>query len=95
MRLAAEKELNGLYNYRAIELKGQFQINLLLSLRLAQIESLGKNSIENLLSYATHSTGVLFNAYDLNSLSGEDEEFTINLTKQAHGETKVSCKDKF
>jgi len=95
LRLAAEKELNGLYNYRAIELKGQFQINLLLSLRLAQIESLGKNSIENLLSYATHSTGVLFNAYDLNSLSGEDEEFTINLTKQAHGETKVSCKDKF
>ncbi|EAH6516290.1 phenylalanine--tRNA ligase subunit beta [Campylobacter jejuni] len=94
LRLAAEKELNGVYNYRAIELKEEIQTNLLLSLRLAQIESLGKNSIENLLNYATHSTGVLFNAYDLSSFSEKDEEFTINLSKQVHGETKVSCKDK-
>ncbi|EAI4691646.1 phenylalanine--tRNA ligase subunit beta [Campylobacter jejuni] len=94
LRLAAEKELNGLYNYRAIELKEEIQTNLLLSLRLAQIESLEKNSIENLLNYATHSTGVLFNAYDLSSFSEKDEEFTINLSKQMHGETKVSYKDK-
>ncbi|HDZ5107052.1 TPA: phenylalanine--tRNA ligase subunit beta [Campylobacter jejuni] len=94
LRLQAEKKLNGLYNYRAIELKKQIQTNLLLNIRLAQIESLGKNSIENLLNYATHSTGVLFNAYDLSIFSGKDDKFTINLSKQAHGETKVSCKDK-
>ncbi|EAK4846983.1 phenylalanine--tRNA ligase subunit beta [Campylobacter coli] len=93
LRLSAEKELNSLYNYRAIELKEKIQINLLISLRLAQVENLGKNPIENLLNYATHSTGVLFNAYDLDSFYKENEEFTLSLVKEAQGETKVSCRE--
>lgn len=93
LRLSAEKELNSLYNYRAIELKEKIQTNLLISLRLAQVENFGKNPIENLLNYATHSTGVLFNAYDLNSICKENEEFTFNLVKEIHGETKISCQD--
>lgn len=93
LRLSAEKELNSLYNYRAIELKEKIQTNLLISLRLAQVENLGKNPIENLLNYATHSTGVLFNAYDLDSFYKENEEFTLSLVKEAQGETKVSCQD--
>ncbi len=91
LRLSAEKELNSLYNYRAIELKEKIQTNLLIGLRLAQVENLGKNPIENLLNYATHSTGVLFNAYDLDSFYKENEEFTLSLVKEAQGETKVSC----
>ncbi len=93
LRLSAEKELNSLYNYRAIELKEKIQTNLLIGLRLAQVENLGKNPIENLLNYATHSTGVLFNAYDLDSFYKENEEFTLSLVKEAQGETKVSCQD--
>ncbi|EBD1720785.1 phenylalanine--tRNA ligase subunit beta [Campylobacter coli] len=93
LRLSAEKELNSLYNYRAIELKEKIQTNLLIGLRLAQVENLGKNPIENLLNYATHSTGVLFNAYDLDSFYKENEEFTLSLVKEAQGETKVSCQE--
>ncbi|EAK0878196.1 phenylalanine--tRNA ligase subunit beta [Campylobacter coli] len=93
LRLSAEKELNSLYNYRAIELKEKIQTNLLIGLRLAQVENLGKNPIENLLNYATHSTGVLFNTYDLDSFYKENEEFTLSLVKEAQGETKVSCQD--
>ncbi|HEB9304002.1 TPA: phenylalanine--tRNA ligase subunit beta [Campylobacter coli] len=93
LRLSAEKELNSLYNYRAIELKEKIQTNLLISLRLAQVENLGKNPIENLLNYATHSTGVLFNTYDLDSFYKENEEFTLSLVKEAQGETKVSCQE--
>ncbi|MIA78008.1 phenylalanine--tRNA ligase subunit beta, partial [Campylobacter coli] len=93
LRLSAEKELNSLYNYRAIELKEKIQTNLLISLRLAQVENLGKSPIENLLNYATHSTGVLFNAYDLDSFYKENEEFTLSLVKEAQGETKVSCQE--
>ncbi|HEF3713074.1 TPA: phenylalanine--tRNA ligase subunit beta [Campylobacter coli] len=93
LRLSAEKELNSLYNYRAIELKEKIQTNLLISLRLAQIENFGKNPIENLLNYATHSTGVLFNAYDLNSFYKENEEFTFSLVKKTRGETKISYQD--
>lgn len=93
LRLSAEKELNSLYNYRAIELKEKIQTNLLIGLRLAQVENLGKNPIENLLNYATHSTGVLFNAYDLDSFYKENEEFTLSLVKEAQGETKVLCQE--
>lgn len=93
LRLSAEKELNSLYNYRAIELKEKIQTNLLIGLRLTQVENLGKNPIENLLNYATHSTGVLFNAYDLDSFYKENEEFTLSLVKEVQGETKVSCQD--
>ncbi len=93
LRLSAEKELNSLYNYRAIELKEKIQTNLLIGLRLAQVENLGKNPIENLLNYATHSTGVLFNAYDLDSFYKENEEFTLSLVKEVQGETKVSCQE--
>ncbi|HEB9337985.1 TPA: phenylalanine--tRNA ligase subunit beta [Campylobacter coli] len=93
LRLSVEKELNSLYNYRAIELKEKIQTNLLIGLRLAQVENLGKNPIENLLNYATHSTGVLFNAYDLDSFYKENEEFTLSLVKEVQGETKVSCQD--
>lgn len=60
---------------------------------MAQIENFGKNPIENLLNYATHSTGVLFNAYDLNSFYKENEEFTFSLVKETRGETKISYQD--
>ena len=94
LRLAAQKELNSVFNYRAIELKGEISTKLLIALRLAQIDSLEKNPVQNLLNYATHSTGVLFNAYDLNKFSSENEEVLINLNKGEFGETKVLCKDK-
>lgn len=94
LRLSAQKELNSLYNYRVIELQEKIQTNLLVSLRLAQIDNLGKNSIENFLNYATHSTGVIFNAYDLSEISKENEEITLNLSKENYGETKILCQDK-
>ncbi|TKX32360.1 phenylalanine--tRNA ligase subunit beta [Campylobacter aviculae] len=94
LRLVAQQDLNSCYNYRVIEIKEKIQINLIISLRLAQIENFQKDPIQNLLNYVTHSTGVLFNAYDLSSFTKENEEITFNLDKGSCGETKISCKDK-
>lgn len=91
LRLQAEKNLNSLFNYRAIEIKENIKLGLLYGLRLAQIGALKTNTIENFLFYTTYSTGVLFNAYNFNELSKENEDLTFNLSKEANGTTKVSC----
>ncbi|TKX30971.1 phenylalanine--tRNA ligase subunit beta [Campylobacter estrildidarum] len=93
LRLNAKKNLNSFYNYRVIEIKEKIQTNLVISLRLAQIENLQKDPIQNLLNYVMHSTGVLFNAYDLSDFAKENEEIILNLDKGSCGETKISCKD--
>ncbi|MGH2327422.1 phenylalanine--tRNA ligase subunit beta [Campylobacter taeniopygiae] len=94
LRLNAQKDLHSFYNYRAIEVKDGLQLDLIISLRLAQIENLEKNPIQNLLNYAMHSTGVLFNAYDLSNFAKENEEIILNLSKESSGETKISCQNK-
>lgn len=93
LRLQVAKDLNSLFIYRAIELKEQGFTRLLNTLRLAQIELLSSNVMENLLRYATHSTGVLFNAYDFNKLEKNNEEINLNLIKETHGETKILCQN--
>jgi len=93
LRIAAAEELNTLFNYRAIELKEKLETKLLLSLRLAQIGVLSSNAVENLIHYATHSTGVLFNAYDFNKLSKDNEKITLNFNKMPTGETEVLCQE--
>ncbi|MFX3626601.1 phenylalanine--tRNA ligase subunit beta [Campylobacter sp. LH-2024] len=94
LRLNAQKDLHSFYNYRAIEIKDNFQLDLIISLRLAQIENLENNPIQNLLNYTIHSTGVLFNAYDLSVFAKENEEVALNFSKEKSGETKISCQNK-
>ncbi|MDO4674254.1 phenylalanine--tRNA ligase subunit beta [Campylobacter sp.] len=94
LKLQVAKELNSLFVYRAVELKEKISTKLSSALRLAQIGLLSCDALENLLHYATHSTGVLFNAYDFDRLRKNDETATLNLTKGAHGETKILCQDK-
>ncbi|KAA6229573.1 phenylalanine--tRNA ligase subunit beta [Campylobacter sp. LR264d] len=94
LRIITQKDINSLFMYRAIEIKNNVNVSLLMRLRLAQIELLGKNSIENVLNYATYSTGVLFNAYDFNTLSKDGKEITLHLNKDENGATKVLCDEK-
>ena len=93
LRLTAQNELNSLFHYRVVEFKDSIQLNLLIELRLAQIALLGKNAIDNLLRYATHSTGVLFNAYDIRNLNKKGKTIILNLEKGANAETRVLYKE--
>ncbi|MCW1360014.1 phenylalanine--tRNA ligase subunit beta [Campylobacter sp. CCS1377] len=94
LRLQSNQNLNSFFNYRAIELKNKVALNLSIKLRLAYIDTLKDNSIENLLNYATHSTGVLFTAYDFDKLKSANNDVLINIQKQENGESAVFCQNK-
>ncbi|TQR34607.1 phenylalanine--tRNA ligase subunit beta [Campylobacter sp. MIT 99-7217] len=95
LRLSADKELNSSFKYRIIEFKNPVVTSLLLRLRLATIENLGENDVINFLNYATHATGVIFNAYDFKTLEkDQDEELIFKITKEKNGESKVYHEDK-
>ncbi|MBE3605747.1 phenylalanine--tRNA ligase subunit beta [Campylobacter sp. RM13119] len=80
--------------YRAFEIKGDINENLLTRLRLALIESKKTNVVERLLDYVTHCTGVLFKAYDYAKLGGVDERVVFDIKNGKHGESYVSCNGK-
>ncbi|MCX2682981.1 phenylalanine--tRNA ligase subunit beta [Campylobacter sp. MIT 21-1685] len=93
LRVAVQDKLNSFFHYKVVEFKNSIQLNLLIMLRLAQIDMLGENAIDNLLNYATHSTGVLFNAYNCSRLNKDDNEIIFNIQKAKKGESTVSCKN--
>ena len=94
LRLSSDKDLNSIFNFRVVELKGKIELSLLLKLRLATINALKDNVVLNYLTYATHSVGVIFNAYDFKTLEPNEEEISLKISKQEHGETVISCKDR-
>ncbi len=49
----------------------------LIRLRLAMIEALQKEPLQNLIQYAMHESGVLLRAYDYDALVGEGEPLTL------------------
>lgn len=95
LRLQAQKKLNSFFNFRAIDIKEKFEFDLLINLRLASIGSLNENMLENLLEYASHSTGVVFNAYNFKKLAKDEEKIIIKLSKETNGETKLTCQEDF
>ena len=55
--------------------------SLLFTLRLAFIDKLKSDALENILSYITHTTGVILRAYDVSDINLENEEkVLINLS---------------
>ncbi len=93
LRLNVDNNLNSIFNFRVIELSDDLSLPLLLRLRLASIGMLKDDNILNHLAYATHSTGVIFNAYDFNTLCKNEEIISLNISKLADGESAISCKD--
>ncbi|KGI56991.1 phenylalanine--tRNA ligase subunit beta [Campylobacter sp. MIT 97-5078] len=94
LRITAEKELQSTFNYRVIELKGELKPSLTMKLRLATIQNLSQNEVMNFLNYATHSTGVIFNAYDFKVLEASESELSLKISKGKFAESIVSCNNK-
>ena len=60
---------------------GTIHTSLLFALRLAFVNKLKSDALENILSYITHSTGVILRAYDVSDINLDNEEkVTINLS---------------
>lgn len=91
LRIVADKNLKSSFDYRLIEHKKQegICVGLWIQLHLSYIGKLENHNIINLLNYATHSSGVLFNAYDLKTLDNENKEVALQIRKGKNGESKV------
>lgn len=94
LRIISDKDLNGAFIYRLIEIKDDLELNLFTKLRLATAQILKENTISNFLTYASHSTGVIFNAYDMKVFKSEDEILSLKLSKGKFGENVLSFNDK-
>ncbi|WP_291950771.1 phenylalanine--tRNA ligase subunit beta [Campylobacter sp.] len=90
-------KLDGLFAYKALEIKEKFQLSIVVQIRLALTQKYKNNLIENLLSYSTYATGVIFNAYDFHKLCKEcqvDKKIILEIKVQEHGEYAIYYDDK-
>lgn len=95
LRIVADKNLTSSMSYRLIEHQEQKScLGLRIKLYLAYVGKLETNDIMNLLHYATHSSGVLFNAYDVRTLNNDEKEITLQIRKGKKGESQIYCNDK-
>jgi phenylalanyl-tRNA synthetase beta chain len=74
--------------YRVVDTK-QMELPILIKLRTAFVEALKKTDIEIACSYATHSIGVIFNAYVESIARQNDEKLKLKIYKDNDGFTHV------
>ncbi len=67
---------------------------LLLTLRLAMVNIALGDKLENILSYATHTTGVILRAYSATSLKDDDERIRLQVNAQERGIITISSQEK-
>ncbi len=72
LSLAHEKTLPVNLRYKAVDLK-EFELPMVIKLRLAQIEEERDTNIESALYYVTHSTGVILRAYTRDFFTSQSE----------------------
>lgn len=89
LAIHAEENLKSSFQYRVFELKDAINENLLMKIRLALIECTKEHCVERLLEYATHSTGVLFNAYDYDKLKKDEDRVVFDLEKDKFIASKI------
>ncbi len=75
LSLIHEHSLDVNIKYKAVNLK-ELKLPLIVSLRLAQIEESKEEDIESLMSYTTHSCGVILRAYDYDFFKKNDESIS-------------------
>ena len=84
LSIQAEDKINSSFIYKALELKS-IQNNVLMDLRLAQVDATFTNAVERVLQYVTYSTGVLMRAYDLDCfIVKNSDKAMIQIRKDAN-----------
>lgn len=86
-------EIDAKFNFKAIELMKNIHNTLKVRLRLACIDELKNNTIENFLAYSTHASGVLFNAYDFDKICNGCEQISLDIKTKENKECIVKYKD--
>lgn len=79
--------------FGAVDVKN-LQVPFIISLRLAMIEESSTTAVDALLSYATHSTGVILRAYPFEKFGDADSKGIITLQNDENGYAALYGKEK-
>lgn len=94
LQLSHVKQVDVDLHYRALDLQS-LELPLLVKLRLAQIEQPYKTDLEAILTYATHSSGVILNAYKYEYFAQEDKDVAkIEIARDDNGYVCINAKEK-
>lgn len=93
LTIKTDEKIKSNFQFKAISVKQQVIMPLIINLRLASVGIKKQDEIENFLEYATHSTGVLFRAYDVKKLPTIDEKLAIEI-KENNDFYTISSNDK-
>lgn len=94
LNIHSNEKINSFFEYKAFSIQKELKLDLLKSLRV-NFAGISKNSaIENLLSYATYSTGVLLRAYDASKLKNKDEKVMFEIKTKEFGNSVVYQDDR-
>jgi phenylalanyl-tRNA synthetase beta chain len=67
----------------------KLESSCLLRLRLAFVGESGENTVEKVLTYATHATGVVLRAYDAERLKNRDGKIPLEIREEKSGEVDI------
>jgi phenylalanyl-tRNA synthetase beta chain len=79
--------------FGAVDVKN-LQVPFIISLRLAMIEESSATAVDALLSYATHSTGVILRAYPFEKFGDADSKGIVTLQNDENGYAALYGKEK-
>lgn len=90
-----DEKIDANFQFRAFCLTNEFKADLLTKIRLAFSDETQENPIDEIIYYATLSTGVLFRAYDFEKIITQDtEKIKIEIKKGENGEIQLICDNK-
>jgi phenylalanyl-tRNA synthetase beta chain len=72
----------------------ELHTSLLFSLRLAFVEELQTDALDNILKYITHTTGVILRAYDVSHINLKNDEKLIIKVQRKEGVICITINDK-
>ena len=83
------KKINSFFEYKAFSIEKELKLDLIKSLRVNFAGILKGSVTENLLAYATYSTGVLLRAYDGQKLKNKDDKVMLEIRSEKFGNSSV------
>lgn len=94
LHLSHEKLLDVNLRYKAIDLK-ELELPFIVKLRLAQIEEKQDKDIESVITYATHTSGVILRAYDYSFFCSKNSAMAnIELGEDKKGFASILANEK-
>ena len=92
-KIVTEGDIDASLQYAMANIKDLYT-SLLFSLRLAFVDKLKADTLENILAYITHTTGVILRAYDVSNIHLENEEKVVIHISNNQGIINISVNDK-